>query len=179
MRIDPVTRRIEYHSRGVLLAFQTVFGGVFAAFGGWGVYALLTGGEMTVNGRPGTPADAWLPGIFLAIGLGIALFRYRKIIDIGERTVRTRWGWLLPCFGGLKGFAPVQAVELSKEIRRGDKSSYTVYPIRLLVESGEPVTIYEPRSPQRGRADAEAVAKLCAVVMRDITADDAAVVERA
>ena len=91
MKLHSQKQRIDLKSNGWGLI---LFGGVFAGFGMLFVVALLTGGDVEVNGRAGTPADIWMPGIFVLIGLGVAGVRYGTWLDVRQRVLFTRKGWL-------------------------------------------------------------------------------------
>lgn len=114
-----------------------IFGALFAGIGLLFCYFLWTDpASVTVNDRPGTREDIWLPLIFVAIGLGIMGIRYRRQIQLDGASLRSRrsagWGPFLSHKTIDHGL--IEAVRLSKEIRRssssnGGSSTRTVYPV--------------------------------------------------
>jgi hypothetical protein len=137
--------------------FVTWFGVVFALFGTWFVIAMVFGiGEVTVSigdasPRPATPADAWLPGLFVLFGLGVALIRYSVIVD-AERRVQLQtagWGpWVMRKEIPLDG---VTVIDLgAAEERSAGSDRYTAIPVRAKgptrdLELAEPHTLTEAR----------------------------------
>lgn len=176
VKIDQQQRRIITSMAGGLAIFKMLFGGIWLFVGGMGVYSLLTGGEITVNGRPGTPSDVWLPGIFAVIGFLIFFFRYRSCIDLSLNTVTSRWGFLLLMFGSSKPLAPIETVNIVKESRRTKNGSYIVYVVKLQLMGDEALDIDESRDKQSARRIAEDVAKLCDRSIQD--ASEGQVIER-
>ncbi len=154
-----------------------LFGLIFAGFGAFGVFMLLSGGAFTVNDRPGRPSDAWMPGIFVAVGLGIAGIRHRKVIDLDERAVESTTGWMLWTRTRREAIGEWQAVEIRPAEQRGSGSGrYTAIPVRVSGTAGA-CEIDAPRQEQDARRLAEWLARGANLPLRDASAG--AVVERA
>lgn len=166
-KINAQQRNIVTSLSTGLVIFKLLFGGVWLFVGGMGVYSLLTGGDVTVNNRPGTPEDVWLPGIFAVLGFFIFTFRYRRRIDIALNTVTTKWGFVLPIFGSTKQLAPINAVSIDRETRRTKNGSYTVYVVKLQFDNDEPLNVDESRDKQNARRTAESVSKMCNRPLQD------------
>ena len=133
MKLHASKHRIDLKSNswGLIL-----FGGVFAGFGLLFVALLLTGGEVDVNGRAGTPADAWMPGIFVLVGLGVAGVRYNTWIDVRQRVHYTRKGWLFWTWLGREHLGEPSAVILAKEKRQSGDNTVIAFPIYLESATG-------------------------------------------
>lgn len=165
LELDPSQRRLAVTSGGGCLL---LFGLAFATGGGGFLYALLTGAEVSVNGRPGTPADAWLPGLFIVIGLVIGFVRYRVVVALDEDAVRQEVRFFaLPLWRKSERLGRVTHVSLSREVRRSRDSSYTVFPVRLAREGGIAVDLSTLSDEKQARRDAEGAAKLAQLPLHD------------
>ena len=156
-----------------LLVFRSG-GGLLALFG---LPFLLTGlfvialtlGLVSIQGEV-PPLAFGLPfgGIFAAVGAGIVFGRAGATLDRRRQSLVKWWGmlglarrseYLLPDFC---------EVALKKEIRKGNNSSYTVYPVCLRSEARqESVTLEEPRDYGAARDLAERVSKLVGKPLAD------------
>ena len=176
VKFDQQRRQIITSMPIGLMVFKSLFGGVWLFVGGMGVFSLLTGGEMTVNGRPGTPEDVWLLGIFAVIGFAIFTFRYQRCIDLVANSVANKWGFVFLTFGSNKHLAPIKAVEIAKECRQTKNGSYSVYVAKLVLEGKDGLNVDENRDKQATRRIAEDVAKFCELPLRD--ASEGNIIER-
>ena len=165
-QIDKRRRTITTDSGGGCLL---LFGLVFAGFGGFFIYLLLTGADVTVNDRPGTPSDAWMPGIFVLIGAVVGLSRYRKVIDLRRRTMRRSFRLVFPLWSREDDFTQPERITLSMEVRGSGKNRSTVFPLRLVAGTDE-IEVYAAADPDSARRDAEALAKLAEVPLHDSSA---------
>jgi len=140
--------------------FLTLFGLPFLLAGLFVI--ALTLGLVSVEGEL-PPLYIGLPfgTIFAAVGAGIAFGRTGATIDRRRQTLVKWWALL-----GLKRRSEYLLQEfcevvLRKEVRKGDKSSHTVYPVCLKSETRQKsVTLEEPQDYTTARALAERVAKL-------------------
>jgi hypothetical protein len=100
-------------------------------------------------------------GIFAAVGAGLVFGRTGVTIDRRRQSLVKWWG-MLGLSKRSEYFLPdFCEVVLRREVRSGDKSSHTVYPVRLRSETREEsVTLEEPRDYEAARSLAERVAKL-------------------
>ena len=167
LQIDKRRRTITTNSGGGCLL---LFGLVFASFGVFFIYLLLTGDAgVTVNDRPGTPSDAWMPGIFVLIGAVIGLSRYRKVIDLRRRTRRRSFRLVFPLWSREDDYTQPERITLSMEVRGSGKNRSTVFPLRLVAGTDE-IEVYTAVDPDSARRDAEALAKLAEVPLHDSSA---------
>ncbi|HYE04633.1 MAG TPA: hypothetical protein VEL07_03850 [Planctomycetota bacterium] len=154
-----------------------VFGLLFSGFCSIPLYLLLTGGDVTVNGRPGRPGDAWLPALLVAGGLAITGFRSRRIVDLDERAIETTTGWLFWTTTKREAIGDWRSVEIRPPERRGSgKNRYTAIPVMLNGSHGAH-EIDAPRHEHDARRLAEWLARGANLPLRDASAGD--VVERA
>lgn len=132
-----------------LRAFGLVFAGTGAVFMAMMLFGI---GAVTVTvgdgpGRPATPADAWMPGIFLAIGLGLALVRYRVALAADRRATVTAKGW---GFWVRRTETPLPAADRitvgPPEGRGSGSGRYTAIPVRAVGPQGAAI-LSEPSSP--------------------------------
>lgn len=150
--------------------FLLLFGLVFAGFGCFFIAALLLGGDVTVNGRRGKPADAWMPGIFVVVGLGIAGIRYRRLFLADERVIETHMGWMLWTRVKREEVGAWKSIELRPAESRGSGSSrYTAVPVNLVGDAGT-CEIDAPRSEAKARILAQRLARAAHIPLVDATA---------
>lgn len=105
--------------------------------------------------------------VFTLVGTGLVFGRSGMTIDRSRRTVDRWWGLVgVPFKREQTRLDDVDAVTVTREIRRGDKRSYTVYPVRL---SGAvtSINIDEPQDPAKARAAAEKLAEFLQMPIRD------------
>lgn len=144
-----------------------IFGLIFAAMAAVVVYRLLMGHPVTVNGRPGRPDDAWMPAIFVVVGLALAGMRSSKVIDLDARTIVTTWGWLWWTRRTEAGIGDWMAVEVSASEERGSGSGrYTAVPVRLRGSRGD-VEVDAPRKEVEARRLAKWLAVGADLPLRD------------
>jgi hypothetical protein len=146
--------------------FVTWFGVVFALLGTWVVIAMVFGiGEVTASieggpSRPATPADAWLPGLFILFGLGVVLIRHSVVLDVEHRTVLQTAGWgpwvkrkEIPLSG-------VTLIDIGAAEERGVGSGrYTAVPVRAKGPARD-TELAEPRTPAEARKLAQRIARV-------------------
>jgi len=108
-------------------------------------------------------------GIFVLVGAGILFGRSATIIDRKKGEVRQWWGILKPIREKVFSLEDINQVSLRTEIRRSDKSSYTVYPVRLRGEKDAEIKLSEERQLKKGRQDAEEIAKFLSLPIYDET----------
>jgi hypothetical protein len=145
-----------------------LFGLPFAAMGGWGVWCLLTGyARVTVNHHPGTPADAWIPGIFGMIGLVFIGLRWRRVIDGDRRTIETSAGWMLWTRTTATDLGAWQRVEVRPSVTRGSgKNRRTAIPVVIVGERGE-LEIEAPATTEAAQRLADRIAVAAGLVEQD------------
>lgn len=134
MKVNQALRRLEF---GVTGWTPALVGGFFAAMGGAFVYWLLIGGEVTVNGRAGGPADAWMPALFVLLGVGIMGLRGRSWIDRDSLVLFEKSGWMM--FTRLERTAlagTLEDVVVEEEWRRTDSGSRVRYEVYLRTSEG-------------------------------------------
>jgi len=129
----------------------------------------------SVRGGDEFPLFVAIPfgGIFAMAGVAFIFGRSGIRIDKEAGTV-TQW-WGLPKPIRVKKY-PIQNfnyARITKEIRRTDKSSYTVFPVRLASSStSAEIKLSEERQMQKARQDAESVAKFLHIPIYDNTSGD-------
>jgi hypothetical protein len=149
---------------GFLILLGLVFLGV-----GLGVWALVFGAFPV---RQAPPLAFGIPFglIFAGIGIGMILGRRGCVISEHRQTVTTWWGLLGPWRSTSHALSEYARVSLTKEIRKSDKSTYTVYPIYL---AGEPpqekLKIDESRDYYVARRLGEALSAFCKMPLADIS----------
>lgn len=160
----PRNRLVGRWGGGPLMAF----GLLFALFGSMPLLA-ATGILGSANGKaPPVLPLLLVGGLFVSVGLCIALGRRGLTIERGRNTVTTWYGLLVPMFRKERGLAEFTQVTLTAEIRRNKNSSYTVYPVRLAAD-GKPVLVEEPRDYLKSRQAGEMVAKYLTLPLADCT----------
>jgi len=114
------------------------------------------------------PEWALIPfgGVFALVGMGLVFGRTATVLNRSKRKLITWWGLLIPFSSKERRLYDFEKVTLTREVRRSDKSTYTVYPIRL-EGRGEPGTLGENGNYNESRKVAEDVAKFLDLVMED------------
>ncbi len=161
-------------TRNVVLSrfprFVRAIGLAFAAMGGYGAVCMLFGiGNMTVSindgpSRPATPADVWLPGIFIAVGVGLALIRYTVVVDAARRACIKTAGWGQWVKRTETSLASATAIDIGTAVERGGNGSgrYTAIPVHALGPDGT-TELAEPRTHVAARALALRIANALAL----------------
>lgn len=157
--------------------FVRLFGLMFLLVGMYGVFAMLFGiGNITITvndgpARPATPADAWLPGIFVLVGLGIALIRYGVVIDASRRMRIKTIGWALWVKRTETSLVGMTSIELGSAEERGSGSGrYTAIPVRAVGPDGVE-ELAEPRTFVAARALARRIAEALGIPLGPAQAD--------
>ncbi len=117
-------------------------------------------------------------GIFASVGAGFMFGRSGVTLDKRTNQAVKWWGLLVPMKRTVVALDSLEQVEIAKEIRRSDKSTYTVYPVRL-THGAEPLKICEPRDYQQSRREAEEIAKFLGVALKDASSGGEGVVRQA
>lgn len=144
-----------------------ILGLVITAFGGTFVVLIVSGmGGIQFGENPAriaTPGDAWLPMIFVLLGLGITLIRYEQVFD-GARRSNIRILGLGPWVRQTETtLGPLTHVEIGRAEERGSGSGrYTAIPVTI-VGPHEGRELGEPRSFVEARNLAERVARVLAL----------------
>lgn len=150
-----------------------LFGLAFAGFAGLFVWLLLTGGEVQVNGRPGKPADAWMPGLFIVFGAVLAFGRRTLRVDLSHSQVTRRWTWLgIPVHTATERLSDVVSVALVKVVTRSSNNSGSSTSFRVRLKDGSAADGLEVASHatlMAARLDAEKAARLAGVPLIDET----------
>ncbi len=155
-----------------------LFGLPFLAAG----LAIMTLGVLGVKDDSGNSIPIYfaLPfgGVFAAVGAGLVFGRGGIVFDKRTNEAIKWWGLLVPMKRTVAPLHSMKEVAITKEIRRSDKSTYTVYPVRV-AHAGDQFKICEPRDYQKARQEAEEVAKFLNVELRDASAGGEGVVRQA
>lgn len=110
-------------------------------------------------------------GVFLCVGGAILFGRQTLLIDRRRGRVEKSWGLLSKTIrSNRRDLKDFDRISLQSEIRRTDKSTYTVYPIRLQGPNSEDFTLSEPRQESEARTQTEALAKFLAYNIYDESA---------
>jgi hypothetical protein len=166
--LDAEVKPMAYVDQGDpdLLVFRSG-GGLLAVFGLpfllAGLFVIAFTLELVSIQGEVPPLYIGLPfgGVFAAVGAGIVFGRSGTTLDRRRQSLVKWWG-MLGLTRRSEYFLPdFSEVALRKEVRSGNKSSYTVYPVCLRNEARqESVTLEEPRDYGKARDLAERVAKL-------------------
>ncbi len=109
--------------------------------------------------------------IFALVGGAIIFGRAGLVIDKNAGTVTKWWGLLVPMKSTIYRISDFDRIDLRKERRRTKNSSYDVYPVKL-AGSDDEVGMSEERDSNKGRADAEKLAKFLDLPIHDTSAGD-------
>lgn len=138
----------------------TLFGGVFAAIGYWGIPAGIGKWVFTGVGL-----------VFVFIGITAMFWRHELRFDLHARRYTRRKGfWPAPALteGGLE---EIEGVLLVQEERRAKNHTYLVWVVKLPFRGEEkPVSVAEERDEAKGYRRAESLAKRLRVSLLDRTA---------
>ena len=118
--------------------------------------------------KDGPPLFFGLPfgAIFALVGAGLMFGRRDCIIDTRSETISLWWGLLVPLRRDEKALGNFTRVTITKEIRRTDKSTYTVFPVRL-DGADDQVALGEMQDYAKTRELAEQVAKFLELPLSD------------
>ncbi len=154
-----------------------LFGLPFFAFGvTFAIAGLL--GKVTSSGGGTSPAHVVVPFGLIFGGVG-ALFMFGRLgltLNRRDRTAAKWWGLLFPFKKTVHLIAEDAMILVTKEIRRSQKSSTTVFPVRIPTKDGE-LALTESRKYEQARQDAERAAKFMGLGMRDSSSGET--IERA
>lgn len=99
-------------------------------------------------------------GVFAGVGAGLMFGRAGVIIDRRHNTVVKWWGLLVPFKRTEHRLDLYSRITLCREVRKGDKTTTIVYPVRLEGEGDvKPIHIGEPLDYQAARKNAEDLSK--------------------
>ena len=117
-------------------------------------------------------------GIFALVGAGLMFGRSGIVFDKRTNQAVKWWGLLVPIKQTVVPLDSLEQVVITKEIRQSDKSTYTVYPVRVS-HGVEQFKICEPRDYMTSRKEAEEVAKFLDLELRDASSGGEGVVRQA
>ncbi len=147
--------RLEGRAGGGCLA---IFGLPFLLAG---LFVAIGGSLGMLESEGGEPAPIYfvLPFglIFATVGAILVFGRYGIVIDRNARQVTTWYGLLVPMKSTQHPLGVIDEVRITKEIRRSDKSTRTVYPVRL-AGGAQPIDINETTDYGDSRQLAEQLA---------------------
>ncbi|MFC1853200.1 hypothetical protein ACFL27_23630 [candidate division CSSED10-310 bacterium] len=108
-------------------------------------------------------------GVFASLGAAFIFGRSGIIIDKRRNSIVSWWGLIVAFKRTENTLAHFERIALDREVRRGEKKSYTVYPVRLASTKvdTEPVNIDEPKEYQQARQIAEKIAKFLELPLAD------------
>ncbi len=163
---------LEGRSGGGLLS---LFGLPFLAAG---LFVWASGVGLVPQQGRGMPLLVALPfgGIFVAVGVALVFGRGGTIIDRRRGVVTQWWGLLVAFRSHDRRVDELGAVTVTKEVRRSDKSTYIVFPVRLSSDP-KPVKLEEHRRYEDARRTAEQVAKHLALPLHDSSNGDTVIRE--
>jgi len=162
LKISPIQPDVmESRTGGGLLM---VFGLPFLA-GGIMVWCIAFGILPTEGDQ--IPLFFGLPfgAVFAAVGAGLMFGRAGTVVDRRHGQVTRWWGLLGPWKKRQYRLDEFQRVSISREVRRSNKSTYTVYPVRL--SGAATVKLAEPRDYEKARQLAEELAKFVSLPLAD------------
>lgn len=158
---------------------QKTGGGMASLFGlpffiaGLGVIVLALIPPETRGGDP-LPLYIGIPfgSIFACVGGAILFGRQNLRIDRATGSIEKQWCLLSkPVYTKTRDLKAFDRISLRTEIRRSDKSTYTVYPIRLISETEANFDLSQSRNELEARKEAESLAKFLSLPIHDETSD--------
>jgi len=112
--------------------------------------------------------------VFASVGAGLMFGRSGIIIDIQQDRLIKWWGLLVPMKRKEYILDTLSRLTLKKEVRKNDKSTQIVYPIRLeSSDQSEGITLEEPGAYPEARELAEDLAKFLDRPLTDYTSGSA------
>lgn len=139
-------------------------GGIWIVLG----LVLLAGAGLLIwkqMGRQWTTMDSVM-FVVLVVGAAVFLFgRRRKSVNAETRTVRDTWTLIARIRDRRWSFDRFDRIELTEEIRRSDKHTYTVYPVRLVGKAR--FHWMEHRKYEKSRGVAEELARVAGFSLHD------------
>ncbi len=173
MKIVPSGRQdvLEMRGGGGLLM---LFGIPFLAAG----LFVIASGLGLLPGKDHMPALIAVPfgGIFALAGSLIVFGRRGCTMDRSRGVIQYWSGLLAPMFRKTHRIEDIQQVTLTKEVRRSDRSSYTVYPVRLLGD-GIKLEIGETQRYEKSRRLAEQLAEFLSLPLADSSSGEVVIRE--
>lgn len=165
---SPDQDRLEFRSGGGCLTF---FGLPFLGAGLFVMSLPWTTSSAQWQGGQQAPWFFLVPfgAIFALVGAALSFGRRGAVLDRRQGLLITWWGLLVP-FRTKQRKLEADAVRLNTEVRRSDKSTYTVYPVRLQYRGKAFYTVGEPQVMKEARASAEQMAKFLNIPLEDETA---------
>ncbi|NOY82208.1 MAG: hypothetical protein GXP31_14515 [Kiritimatiellaeota bacterium] len=150
-------------------------GGMLVVFGlpflGVGLFVLGMGlGLIPVKNGPPVFFSIPFGSIFVLVGLGLVFGRRGCRMDKKRRTIQCWSSLIVPLKQKLYRFEDFTSVSVTREVRRSDKSTYIVFPVRLRGEDDTKLDLQEFRQYPESRALAEQVAKFLELPFADSSA---------
>lgn len=156
--------RLEIKSGGGCLIF---FGLPFFCGG----LAIIIAGdsELIKDAETGAGVPPMLGLVFAVVGGLITFGRAGKLIDRTAGTITTWWGLLVPMRSKTRPLDEFHEVTMRREVRRSNKNTRVVYPVRLRARQGADLTLEELQNEKQARRTAERVAKFLGLPLADTT----------
>ena len=107
--------------------------------------------------------------VFAIVGGAIMFGRAGTIIDRREGTVTTWWGLLVPWRSKTRPLSNFSTVTLSREVRRSNKRTRVVFPVRLVSPRSANLDLEESQNAEKARQKAERIAKFMGLPLVDTT----------
>ncbi len=170
----PLTSKSDSHAEPLRYArggrWLMLFGLPFLAGGVVFASSPLWGPLRTDQGTPLPNVAVVAMSVALGgLGLILMLGRSERILDRRAGTITAWWGLLVPFRTTVRPLGEFHQVLLAREVRRCQKSTVTIYPVRLVATRGGNITIEEPRDPHAARKLAEEIAKYTDMDLVDTT----------
>ena len=152
-------KKIEKHQSS---GWAGLFGLPFFLAGCGFLYAMISPSTNWSGDRPSLYFGVPFCSVFIFIGASILFGRWGYKFDPLRKEGHTYWGLLIPMIYKRFRFADIDHVLITSEVRRNKNSSYTVYPIRLILKEGKPINIENGgRTYLTAREQAEKIARRC------------------
>lgn len=113
-----------------------------------------------------------MSSIFGLVGIGLMFGRSGMILNRHTKTITKWWGILVPMHRTGYSWIDFDQVIVNREVRRTQKSSYTVFPVRLRnTQLDKKVNVEENTDYLTSRRTAETLAKFIKIPMADSSGD--------